>query len=194
MSEAPLNDFDRADKSPPLVSAAAPKASSRDEPEAEAPGPRRVTVPTGSDVTRVWKSVDYGALFAWAKPFVPTVASTLKFRGVLSADEPDLNLAETENEYRIVAALPGLSASDIVLTIDGDALSIDAEHDSGTAEGEAEAHISELKLGRLHRKLRLPGPVGKAEAAFENGLLTVVLAKKNVSPRRIRVKSSGADD
>ena len=104
-------------------------------------------------------------------------------------DTPDLNLLETDDEYQVVAALPGLKSSDIKLTIEGEHLSIDAEHETSVADGAGEVHITEFTLGRLHRTLELPGPVGKTEAEFRNGLLTVTLVKKPIRPRRIRVKT-----
>ena len=148
---------------------------------------------------------------AWARPIVPNVVSTLGLDGIGSPnsadadtgetaskdiprlgppDTPDLNMVETDDEYQVVAALPGLKASDITLTIEGELLSIDAEHETSITDGATEAHITEITLGRLHRTLELPGPVGKAEAEFSNGLLTVTLVKKPIRPRRIRVKTS----
>ena len=98
-------------------------------------------------------------------------------------------MVETDDAYQVVAALPGLEASDITLTIEGERLSIDAEHETPVTDGAGEAHITEFTLGRLHRTLELPGPVGKTEAEFSNGLLTVTLVKKPIRPRRIRVKT-----
>ena len=71
-------------------------------------------------------------------------------------DTPDLNMVETVDEYKVVAALPGLKVSDITLTIEGELLSIDAEHETSGTDGAEETHITEFTLGRLHRTLELP--------------------------------------
>ncbi len=56
-------------------------------------------------------------------------------------DTPDLNMVETDDAYQVVAALPGLEASDITLTIEGERLSIDAEHETPVTDGAGEAHM-----------------------------------------------------
>ena len=179
--------------------------------------PSQASDPTGDALSSVPSLVRKRSILslrsalAWARPIVPNVASTLGLDGIGSPnsadadtgetaskdlprlgppDTPDLNLVETDDEYQVVAALPGLNASDISLTIEGELLSIDAEHETSVTDGAGEVHITEITLGRLHRTLELPGPVGKAEAEFSNGLLTVTLVKKPIRPRRIRVKTS----
>ena len=151
-----------------------------------------------------------GSAFAWPGPIVRTVVTTLGFdrHGPPAShdtdasdtanedllrlgppDAPDLNMTETDSEYTVLAALPGLKASDIRLTIENKHLSIDAEHETCESSSKGEVHITEFTLGSIHRTLELPGPVGKAEAEFSNGLLSITLTKKPLRPRRIRVKT-----
>lgn len=180
-------------------------------------GSSQTSDPTGDAVSSVPSLVrkkeilDLRSVFSWTRPILPTMAATLgldRLGAPSSADAdteepaskdlprfgppdtPDLNMVETVDEYKVVAALPGLKVSDITLTIDGDLLSIDAEHETSGTDGAEETHITEFTLGRLHRTLELPGPVGKAEAEFSNGLLTITLVKKPIRPRRIRIKNS----
>ena len=186
-------------------------------PSADA-GSGQASDPTGEAVSSVpslvrkREKLELRSVIAWTRPILPTMAATLGLDrlGAPNAavadtekpaskdlprlgppDTPDLNLVETDDEYQVVAALPGLKASDIKLTIEGEHLSIDAEHETSVTDGAGEVHITEFTLGRLHRTLELPGPVGKTEAEFRNGLLTVTLVKKPIRPRRIRVKTPG---
>ena len=177
--------------------------------------PGQASDPTGDAVNSVPSLMrkrgilDLRSVLAWTRPIMPTMAATLGFDRLglpnpagagteetasenlprlEPPDTPDLNMMETDAEYKVVAALPGLKASDITLTINGELLSIDAKHETPDGGGAEEAHITEITLGRLHRTLELPGPVGKTEAEFSNGLLTITLVKKPVRPRRIRVR------
>ena len=184
---------------------------SADVGSSQANDPTDDAVSSVSSLVRKKEILDLRSVFAWTRPILPTMAATLgldRLGAPSSADAdteepasndlprlgppdtPDLNMLETDDEYQVVAALPGLKASDITLTIEGEHLSIAAEHETSVTDGAGEAHITEFTLGRLHRTLELPGPVGKIEAEFSNGLLTVTLVKKPIRPRRIRVKTS----
>ena len=183
---------------------------SADVGSSQASDPTSDAVSSVPSLVRKKEILDLRSVFAWTRPILPTMAATLGLDRLAAPnsanadteepvsknlprlgppDTPDLNMVETVGEYQVVAALPGLKASDITLTIEGEHLSIDAEHETPVTEGAGEAHITEFTLGQLHRTLELPGPVGKAEAKFSNGLLTVTLVKKPIRPRRIRVKT-----
>jgi HSP20 family protein len=96
----------------------------------------------------------------------------------------------TENEIVVRAAVPGLQPDQVEITIEGDALTLRGEFPRPV---ENVSYIfAERPWGRFSRTLQLNVPVqaDKAEATFENGMLTLSLPKAEaVRPKTIRVKS-----
>jgi HSP20 family protein len=97
----------------------------------------------------------------------------------------------TEDAVVIEAAIPGVDPDKVDITVDGDVVTISAEIPSSPTEGRTYA-ISERFSGTLRRSLNLNVPVeaGKAEASFENGVLTLRLPKsEEIKPKKITVQS-----
>jgi HSP20 family protein len=99
---------------------------------------------------------------------------------------PQVDISETEMEYRVTAELPGLEEKDFDVSLDGDLLTLKGEKKVEREEkGEGFSHV-EISSGSFHRAFRLPVEV-KADgvkAAFKNGVLTVTLPKAD--PARAR--------
>jgi HSP20 family protein len=96
----------------------------------------------------------------------------------------------TEDAVVIEAAISGVDPDKVDITIDGDVVTISAEVPAPPAEGRSYA-ISERLYGTLRRSLNLNVPVeaGKAEANFENGVLTLRLPKsEEIKPKKIAVQ------
>ena len=110
-----------------------------------------------------------------------------------SQGELRLPIEAYANDQEIVvrAAVPGLNPDDVEITVEGETLTI-----RGTfpAPPENANYIyAERPWGRFSRTLQLNVPIqaDKAEAGFENGLLTLRLPKADaVRPKVIRVKNS----
>lgn len=101
-----------------------------------------------------------------------------------------LDVYTTPDEIVVTASLPGLTADEVDITIDGDSLTIRGELRPPLEN--VEYLFQERAFGTLSRTLTLNVPVdtAKAEAAFENGVLTLTLPKAEVSkPKVITVKS-----
>ena len=97
----------------------------------------------------------------------------------------------TEDAVVIEASIPGVDPDKVDITIDGDVVTISAEIPSSPAEGRHYA-ISERLCGKVQRSLNLNVPVeaSKAEASFENGVLTLHLPKsEEIKPKKITVQS-----
>lgn len=96
----------------------------------------------------------------------------------------------TESDIVVRAAVPGLEPDQVEITIEGDTLTLRGEFPRPV---ENVSYIfAERPWGRFSRTLQLNVPVqaDKAEASFENGLLTLTLPKAEaVRPKTIRVKS-----
>ena len=91
-----------------------------------------------------------------------------------------LDVSEDATGYLVRAELPGVTKEDVSVAIDGDTVSITAE-----AKRENEAKDGEKVLrteryyGSVARTLTLPAAidVARAEARFDNGMLTLTLPR-----------------
>jgi HSP20 family protein len=100
---------------------------------------------------------------------------------------PHLEVKETDTELKVTAELPGLTEKDIELHIDEGMLTIRGER---RQESDDKARgYSERYYGRFERRLALPRGVeeDKADARFENGLLTITLPKGPEAERARRI-------
>ncbi len=98
----------------------------------------------------------------------------------------------TEDAIVIQADVPGISADELDITLEGDALTIRGE--IKRQEQDRKQYIMlERPTGKFERTLNINTPIDhdKVEAAFENGVLTLTLPKAEaVKPRQIAVKST----
>jgi len=95
--------------------------------------------------------------------------------------DPRVDVAETNEEIRVTADLPGFERDDIEVTVDGMTLTISAERSEEEAETTEDAryHRHERRHQSVSRRIRLPTDVAAddAEATHSNGVLTVRLPK-----------------
>lgn len=100
-----------------------------------------------------------------------------------------LDVYSTPEEIVIMASMPGLTPDEVDITIDGDSLTIRGELRPPLEN--VDYLFQERPYGRFSRTLTLNVPVKaeKAEAVFENGVLTLTLPKAEESkPKSIEVK------
>lgn len=109
---------------------------------------------------------------------------------------PPVDIQETEEAYRLVAELPGLTKDDINITLENNVLRLSGERKfekdvQEKKEGKKEGyHRIERAYGTFVRAFTLPSQVShdKVEAKFENGLLTIMVPKAELAkPRRIAI-------
>ncbi|HIE38932.1 MAG TPA: Hsp20/alpha crystallin family protein [Anaerolineales bacterium] len=96
----------------------------------------------------------------------------------------------TPEEIVLTASLPGLLPEEVDITIEGDTLTIRGE--LRPPLDNVEYLFQERAYGHFSRSLTLNVPVDveKAEAVFENGVLTLTLPKvEEIRPKTIRVKT-----
>jgi HSP20 family protein len=101
-----------------------------------------------------------------------------------------LDVGETENDFVIKAALPGVKPEDVQITVHGDTLTIRGESKVEEEKKGEHWHLRERRSGVFQRSLSLSTPVDsdKAQAEFENGVLTLTLPKSEAAkPRQIKV-------
>lgn len=116
----------------------------------------------------------------------------------INKHSPATNIIESENEYMVEVAVPGMTKDDFNVKIDDDNnLVISIEKKSEKKEGEKEGKY--LRREFMHTQFRqtmiLPEDIerDKIEAKVEHGVLTVSIPKKTVeevkpNSRNIEVK------
>ena len=103
---------------------------------------------------------------------------------------PAINLLQTTDEVVVKAALPGLEAEDVQISVNADMLTLRGEFKREEEQKDATYHILERRSGTFERSIRLPADVqtDKAKADFENGVLTITLPKAEaVKPKTITI-------
>lgn len=89
-----------------------------------------------------------------------------------------VNVFETENELMVVAAMPGIEASNVEITVDNDTLTIRGDK-RGPGQENHRYLRREWSYGPYERSIELPVEVDldKANASYGNGLVTIALPK-----------------
>ncbi|MGH8503530.1 MAG: Hsp20/alpha crystallin family protein [Gammaproteobacteria bacterium] len=91
--------------------------------------------------------------------------------------EPPTDIFETDDEISICMALPGVSADQVQVNLEGDVLSVSGVRPASPPS--ALIHRLEIPYGRFERRMRLPMRALKlAESVFENGLLSLTLRRR----------------
>jgi HSP20 family protein len=107
---------------------------------------------------------------------------------------PPLNLYDAGDRYVLSAQLPGISTTDIDLSITGETLTMRGERKHAEGVKDDSYRRQERPMGRWARTITLPDRVdsGQVTASFSNGILTVNLPKaESAKPRHIAVTPAG---
>lgn len=108
--------------------------------------------------------------------------------------EPQLDLVETAQAFKITADVPGMTEDDIEITVSDNSLAISGERSEETEkEGESYYH-RERNYGMFRRRIPLPESIERDDisATFKNGVLTIEVPKTEEARsnwRKIEVKS-----
>jgi HSP20 family protein len=111
----------------------------------------------------------------------------------LATRVPAVNIAETENEFHIELAVPGLKKEDFKINLDKNVLSISAEKKTENVDEGKKYSKREYSYNSFVRSFTLPETVdhAKIEAEYTDGILKLVVAKKEgakIQSREIAVK------
>ena len=105
---------------------------------------------------------------------------------------PAVDMYQTDDEVVVKAALPGFKADEVQINITGDVLTLRGEMRHEEEKKDKAWHIHEHRWGSFERSVALPTAVvsDRADADFENGILTIRLPKaEEVKPKTITVKA-----
>jgi HSP20 family protein len=113
------------------------------------------------------------------------------FGGYLPSRNLVSNIREKEDAYVLTADMPGLSKEEIDVKVNGNILTIHAEHKSESGDENSEAGYSR-EFQSYHESFTLPSNVDpdEVEAHCENGRLQIRLPKTETGrQRKIEIKS-----
>jgi len=98
-----------------------------------------------------------------------------------------MDVKEGDKEFTVHAELPGVNKDDIHVTIEGNNVAVSAEVKKTSEKKEGDKVLrSERYYGKVYRSFALGQEVDEtaARAKFENGVLELVLPKKEVTSAR----------
>jgi HSP20 family protein len=106
---------------------------------------------------------------------------------------PAANIAETDAQFEIDLAIPGLTKEDIKINLDKNVLSVSADKKTETADENKKFTKREYSYSSFSRSFTLPESAdqSKIEADYVNGILKLTIAKKEEAKfqtREISVK------
>ncbi|RKR83149.1 HSP20 family protein [Mucilaginibacter gracilis] len=110
-----------------------------------------------------------------------------------TAKTPAVNIAETENEFHIELAAPGLSKEDFKISVEKNILTVSAEKKAETEGTDKKYSKKEFSYNAFTRTFTLPESVDytKIDATYTDGILKLNVAKKEeakIQTREISVK------
>jgi HSP20 family protein len=93
---------------------------------------------------------------------------------------PAVNITETNTHFEVALAAPGLKKDDFKIDLDGNLLTISSEIEETKETKEKKYTRNEYNYSSFSRTFTLPEDVKreKIEAAYENGVLKLVMPKK----------------
>jgi HSP20 family protein len=111
---------------------------------------------------------------------------------IFGADPLALDVFETTDSVVVETAVAGVKPEEIEITITGDLLTIKGETRGEEKVEKANYIRQERRYGAFQRSVQLPGwlVTDKAEATFEDGVLTLTIPKSEESkPKTIKVEA-----
>jgi HSP20 family protein len=101
---------------------------------------------------------------------------------------PSVNIRETNENFDVEVAAPGMNKKDFKIELDGNMLTISSERSEENRDKEDEKYSRrEFSYQSFYRTFNLPKEVvdvDKIEAKYENGLLHLIIPKKEEAKQK----------
>lgn len=122
------------------------------------------------------------------KPWNELVDSRWPYMG----QTPAVNIKETDKEYKITMAAPGLEKNDFNIDVNGTLITISAEREEEKEEKENEYTRQEYSYSSFSRSFTLPENIdsSKIDATYVHGELRLDLPKKDSAKKSAHQKIS----
>jgi len=135
-----------------------------------------------------WKP--FGDIERWFEEFWPEEWAELKFPKIRT---PRMDIYEKDDKIMAEVELPGVDPKDIEVEVKNNVLSISAKGKEVKEEKGKGYYKKEIGEKYFKRQILLPAQVieDKAEAEYENGILTVIIPKvkeKKEKEKKIKIK------
>ncbi len=130
----------------------------------------------------------------WVDRFFPEEDPFFKEIQTKWANQPAVNVKETEEAYMIEVAAPGLQKEDFEVSCENRTLLIRAEHQTEDEKKEDDYMRREFNYSRFERHFQLPEDVQSeaVKANYDNGILQINMPRKtmkiNKETRMIEVR------
>jgi len=111
--------------------------------------------------------------------------------GELQPWSPRVDITEDEHAYRVVADLPQVPKEAVKVSIENGVLTIRGERNWEKVSENTKVHLIERSYGTFTRHFRLPddGAGDKLSATYKDGVLTIVLPKREeTKPRQVEIE------
>jgi len=104
---------------------------------------------------------------------------------------PATNIEETDSEFVLDMAIPGMNKEDITVEVENGQLCVSAEKEDSSEESEKNYTRKEYNYSSFKRMFALPENVkDDVKANYKDGILHLVLPKKEVTvshPKKVKV-------
>lgn len=99
---------------------------------------------------------------------------------------PSVNINETNDEFRVEMAAPGMKKDDFQIELDNDTLTISSEMSRNNEDENSSYTRREFSYESFRRSFHLPNTVeaDKIKAQYKDGLLSLVIPKKEEAKRK----------
>lgn len=96
---------------------------------------------------------------------------------------PSANITESESDYKIELAAPGLQKGDFKIELDNNVLTVSSEKEEEKKEEEKDYKRREFSYSSFSRSFQLPENIlaDKIDAKYENGVLKLSIPKKEIT-------------
>ncbi len=156
--------------------------------------PVRVRDERRSDASLPTLRDPFGMLDEWFDRFLDgrfgesLLAPLAEPESLLGTAWPRVDLAETDNDVKITAEVPGMEADDLEVSLADHSLTIRGSKTTEREQRKKDYHLMETYSGSFHRTIPLPVEVDAdgVEAYCRNGQLTITLPKTDAGRRATR--------
>ena len=124
------------------------------------------------------------------EPLMKLPFTNLRGDGGSLLSVPSVNITDTRDNYKISMAVPGLKKEDLKIDLEGNLLTISAQSEEQKEENEGRYTRQEYNYSSFSRSFTLPEDVKREnlQAKYENGILNILLPKKEESVRASETK------
>ena len=107
--------------------------------------------------------------------------------------KPAVEVRQKDNQFEVLAAVPGVEAKDLDVQVTPEDILIKAEVDHEHTAEEGAVHLCEFKCGKLFRSVHFPEKIdpNSVKAEYRNGMLRLTAAiAKATAAQKIEVKAA----